>query len=889
MDGDCEGQNNDLSGAFRPLDSSYNGNDVVSRHDESDGQRNSLSLDEDGGTHFDHSSNLETVLRNVGATRDENAKAISFNDAFGNNDILFNPAQRLNFDDDDSDDVDNTENDMGAGDENLDGMDIRNELEKEGLRFQRPDARVIDSVQQYDDDEFEDTNGGVSVMIIDEVSSGDPEDGSDYLQHRPWVNGSDVVEDSNQVPISLPQTQSQNVRIIEGHDSSLLDDGNMGGAFGFNFLHASVRSNSPAITSGGPVNETDVQQHNLYDSLETELLPSNSFRVTEEEGRETSTSEYYSLIATMSNGNASDSFLQVGDATSSQILAGQSSSNSANALNENLYAFSLPREQSPSMNAQQNCKMQDSGSVLSMEPKVNLGLTNSNDGLNVELSEEGLAQNTHMLYDQPISSTGTMEVTAVEGSASLLARQNTLEGRIQMAADSQSMKLNASQSLPNSSIVIKSHLIQSKIENENFEEDQMHSKRASSQTEAMNAINMNLDQRQAGAGSSGYMDENLQAQSQPSFKGGKPKAKKSQARRPAVQGSASAGDHKRPLSVGNTMTSVTSSTTTSVNHAMTVGGKSSSTRIHTQGSVSSSQLSKSKQIAATSSQHTAYKQNPNSNGGVGSLNSGVNSPLPSRTNSHTSLVSAVSSHSRVGGVGKESHVRVSQPASQSGPLLGTAQHFPHSNDMPGHQKVDSLLFGKAMAPDSATHATHMTPHQHQHPHSQSQSHRIFHNQQSQQQQQHQQQTLPLQQQQNTFHMQELYAGDAHQNQAHGVPPSNLPPGQSVAHHPQQQQHIAKTRPTNAASVGTASGTLSSIQIGNQGHVIPMPFANQMHSPAGSECSHQSFNREAVVTQMDAMKKVIIFCVSNHPISSHKTSTPIHENTKGVGDICDYYP
>ncbi|KAK0066642.1 centrobin [Biomphalaria pfeifferi] len=556
-----------------------------------DGQRSSLSLDDDGGTHFDLHSQ-DGVMRRGSTLREVNISP-SPQGVSDDNDIIFNPLQRLHFDDDDFVDEDEDDNCQTRGDDN--GIDEGVEITGHGL----------------DDDSLEDR---------------------DYLHFRPAVHGSELAEQGAYGGVMSTHDQGQNIRIIEGHDSSLLDDA--ANSYGFNFLHTQmiqIPVLSPVNVTAANSSRLEDDAHNLYDSLERED-GSNQYSNSNEPNvhvLENNTSEYYSsgsLMAANSQGPDND-----------LLWAQDESSENGNYLTHSQQHYQKSSEhQSPPRNFQAD----SSGIFVAKRAgtsHINEGTLggfgdshikeqDNTDALSIELSEEGLLQNTQT-YAQPISSmatsNGAVHLLQAQKDWNLWPQSNTVQASGFDLSDPfrtmnvQPKNLTRSQGLCN---------LNSDANSEGDGEDTQ-------------------DKRQAGAGSSlSTSDQNQSAVD--SVKVQK-KSVGTQPRRPAVQGSASSGD-TRKTSLLNQRSNLQNSSTSlkkssSFSKSSSLGDKSS----------------KGKGAGADKKNHLESSKGGST--GLSNVSShsrpAQNSVLVNSQNASSSLHSSVNStKSRVSGVGKESYL-----------------------------------------------------------------------------------------------------------------------------------------------------------------------------------------------------------------------------------------
>ncbi|KAH9509432.1 hypothetical protein Btru_045876 [Bulinus truncatus] len=604
MDGQAV-NNGDLGAAFlENLDDKESGSETKSFEadleqlhiidddfEQPDGQRSSLSLDDDGGTHFDVHSQ-DGVIRRGGSLRETNISP-SLQGISEDNDILFNPLQRLNFDDDDYVDDDEGEN-------------------------------------QVDDNGIDD-----GIEVPDCGLDNDSLDDRDYLHHRPAVHGSDLTEQGAYGGVLVAHDQGQNIRIIEGHDSSLLDDGG-NSPYGFSFLHTQmvqIPVMSPVNSNVANSNRLEEDSHNLYDSLEREDGPNQYSDSADTHGHvlENNTSEYFSagsmnLMST--NSQTADNEL---------LWAQDESSENDNYLTHSQQHYQHSSEQ---QSPPRNFQVDPSGifvakrrgtSFLSESNLGGYGDSHSNeedntDALSIELSEEGLLQNTQT-YAQPVSSIAT-----VNGAVHHLPAQKEWSAWSQPSSIAQASGFDLADPFRGS---------QPNSQPKNL-----------ARSQAPFNVNMDLnsegdgldtqDKRQAGAGSSTTVNNQNQSAVEPKL----PKKSlnsKVQLRRPAVQGSASSGDTRKTVVVNQRPP---------LQNNVTAVKKTSS-------------FCKSGNLVDKSSKGNGgiigQKNRPEPAKGVTvmPMPSSCPQPKPSLDNmSMSGHISLISTNSRVSGVGKESHLAV---------------------------------------------------------------------------------------------------------------------------------------------------------------------------------------------------------------------------------------
>ncbi|RUS79725.1 hypothetical protein EGW08_012498 [Elysia chlorotica] len=650
--------------------------------EEPDGQRSSVSLDEDGGTHFEASQSQDTNIRRgfQPASLPETGRCESplGLDIQGDNDIMFDPVQRLNFNDD--------------GDED---EDVRDDNE-EGEYY--PDA-----AQSFDPAESE-------------------------MHQRPVVNGSEQGESARSSGFRSLNDHGQNVRIIEGHDSSFLDDEpqqvQQPTSYGFNFLHTQMiqlpsfsgLSNHGDYSQGFPSNHNRLsleedQTHNMYDSLEREdgssLLGDGIHNRGGEEEADVLQQYFSSGIggsmslqmvsgvghqhqqhnlhhqhnhqgdneAFWDHDDSSDhgSYLSnshphpmVSDSASSPRHA-RHQSPPRNFQVELCAAHSIPPSDSVFLPSGRqgdgfNSPLErDSGSVGEDSPQ-NFEEDN-NDALNAELSEEGLLQDTQM-YAQPVTSAPNHlgnSATLQRNSAgnSFLQTYDSDQCSAPGLSLPQTANIKARQQLdiPNSQQTPPKNLAWSHAQHQSVVE-------LSTESGGVFNVPTQADRRQAGAGRSVSCKDLSQAVA-PNFSAGgaipkKPQtqeARAQQKRRPAVQGSASSSDSQKVMGAGLRATSQP------MGRKADTLGAAGDDRARQKQAVG--QREEGRGTLPGSSNSTSLHQGRQLQGKMA-----AGSPLASRANSHTSLASSAgSTNSRVSGVGKESHlVRSQQKVHQAGQM-----------------------------------------------------------------------------------------------------------------------------------------------------------------------------------------------------------------------------
>ncbi|XP_059171227.1 uncharacterized protein LOC131952514 isoform X2 [Physella acuta] len=455
-----------------------------------DGQRSSLSLDDDGGTHFE-SHSQEGLSRRGGPARDGNNASPVHHGSSDDNDSLFNPLQRLNFDDDVYDDEESAE-------------DVGNREDNEENEHLEAEAAVKDNPN------------------VDE-----------YMHHRPAVNGSDVSEHGLYGGAMSAHDQGQNVRIIEGHDSSILDNGG-NSLYGFSFLPSQMGQQpllSPANSAGGAGNpRPDEDSQNLYDSLERE---DGSSHYGDEHMMENNSSEYYSagnmtLMATNSQGPDNDVMWAQDDPT-----------DQTSYLSSHHQHFQHLVDPSQQQGPPRNFQVEQPGSFKatrqngSYRGEGNMGgfgdvhsnEEDNTDALSLELSEEGLLQSTQM-YAQPVS--------------------NNMAGNSGQHQFPKDWNSNWPQANGSSNQNASFDLIDSiRSQPKNLLRNQAPIKvDAVDIHDEGDGVDSQTDQRQAGAGSSLAVTDQNQSAGDSGKAGKKSASNKVQTRRPAVQGSASSGEKK---------------------------------------------------------------------------------------------------------------------------------------------------------------------------------------------------------------------------------------------------------------------------------------------------------------------------------------------------------
>ena len=660
---------------------------------EPDGQRSSVSLDEDGGTHFEGSQSQETVIRRgfppVSLPETGRCESPTGLDISGDNNVVFDPVQRLNFDDDEDEDVDN---------------------DNEGEYYS-------DAAQSYDPLESE-------------------------MHQRPVVNGSEQGESARSSGFRSLHDQGQNVRIIEGHDSSFLDDApqqvQQPASYGFNFLHtqmiqlptfsglnASGLTNNGGTSPGFPINHSrllseEEQTHNMYDSLEREdgssILGEGihnhvAGEDTDDLQQYFSSGERGSIPLPAANGvghqhqfhnhhhhhGDNEAFWDHDD--SSDHGSYLSNSHPHPVISDSASSPQHGRLQSPPRNFQvELCAAhtippsdssffssgrqgdgfhspleRDSGSVGEDDPQ-NFDEDNT-DPLNAELSEEGLLQDTQM-YAQPVTSASNLVNSASlqrdAAGNNFLQSYNTAQCSASGLNLSQTANSKARQQMDNPQQTPPKNLAWSQSQHQPVVE-------LSTESGGIFDGPSQGDRRQAGAGRSVSCKDLPQAAALNMSGGAIPKKPQTQGnrvqqkRRPAVQGSASSNDSNKLIGTGLRATSQPPARKAGVPGA-TGNDKARQKQGIGQRITSLPEVGRGTLLGSsdTSSLHQGRQLQ-------GKMSTG--SPLASRANSHTSLASSAgSTNSRVSGVGKESHLVRSQKIQQGGQMpTSTVQEGKHSS------------------------------------------------------------------------------------------------------------------------------------------------------------------------------------------------------------------
>ena len=858
--------------------------------EEPDGQRSSVSLDEDGGTHFEVSQLQESTIRRgcppsvplPETNRDCDSPLGP--DMPGDNDGMFDPVQRLNFDDDD-DEEDNEDVDNGN---------------EEG---------------EY--------SPGSATESYDPVDS--------ELQQRPDVNGSEQGESSRSSGFRSLQDHSQNVRIIEGHDSSFLDDApqqvQQPASYGFNFLHtqmiqlpslsgmnvSGLANNGGSSPGGFPSNHhrllsEEEQAHNLYDSLEREdgssLFGEGSHNHAGGENLD-DLQQYFnsggggapmSLLAANTVGSQhqlhnhqqhgdNDAFWEHDD--SSDHGSYLSNSHAHHGTSDQTGSPQHGRHQSPPRNFQVelcaahtippadsvflpsgrqgdgfNSPLEgDSGSPVEDDFQED----NTHDALSAELSEEGLLQDTQM-YAQPVTSASSLNnpgaVQRDSAISNLLHTYNpgqrsgtfnlsqTANGRARQQTDN-----SGSQQPPPKNLA--------------WSQAQPVVELSAEGAGTFNGLTQG-DRRQAGAGSSMDNKDLPQAAALNVSGGAIPKkpqsqvARTQQKRRPAVQGSASSNDTQRSTGVGPRAMSQPSGRKTAANGAA-LNHRAGQKQGAGQRMTSAPEVGRGALPGASDATSPSHQLRQLQ----GKVTTG--SPLTSRANSHTSLASSAgSTNSRVSGVGKESHRARSQkvhpgaqmPSStlQEGiqPSLNAANKL-HGTATSASQAMTS---GSSMAalPRKNRDSSRPNPANQQ----ESTRSRVF----------GKPRTLESEREESSQSLMSAHAGNvqmsgsvSQQGKSHGLPDQtegghssqNLDStggGNPVSKQSHRYIHGNPQRHGQGLRQQSLQRNLASLSI--QGSGVSPPGSDGAlpagASPSGSEGSHRSGGRESVMSQMEALRK-----------------------------------
>ncbi|CAG5122828.1 unnamed protein product, partial [Candidula unifasciata] len=618
-----------------------------------DGQRSSLSLDDDGGAYFEPHSQ-DTVIRQAIHIQDGNVSSSTSLEASNDNDVVFNPVQRLHFD---------------------------NHCDYE----------------DYDDNDNED-----SLEVVTDTVDNSTVGNREYLPHRRVVNGSDMTEHGAYGGMPIAQDQVQNVRIIEGHDSSLLDDSS--GTFGFNFLQPQMVHlplMSPVNLNSGNSSRMDDEAHNLYDSLERED-GSSLYEETDDRIMENNSSEYFSagsmsLVVANSQVPDCDSLWAQDDSSDhgNYLPHSQQHLNGGHGGEQN-----FSRNQSPSRNFQMDIsglfapKRRGDGiigeGVLGGYGDVRDVENDNTDALTLELSEEGLSHTTQM-YAQPVSASSITTAPTSFGNGTQ-AQNDRINSRILAQNSSQFCLFNnrSVHHIPSDSLARNHVLSQGFPKNDSD---------ASSQVEG-DGVDVHMDERQAGAGSFFASDQKPAVDSNPPAR--RQGVSKIHTRRPAVQGSASSGENRKPLTVNPRQ-----------------GAAAIRKNVPPMKSGSHSDAN-GRGNTAVVRRNTGIEQVKGNNSGLSS-GSTVQSRIPpgpmsgfsiaSRSNSHTSLASNGSStNSRVGGVGKESYMSTNTQITTRGAAPFVARSEPN-HPMTMAQRLTGCVGDSGHTLAHSTHTSAANPQQ----------------------------------------------------------------------------------------------------------------------------------------------------------------------------------
>ncbi|GFN91519.1 centrobin [Plakobranchus ocellatus] len=863
--------------------------------EEPDGQRSSVNLDEDGGTHFEASQSQETVIRRVfpppSAVPDrDGCESPSGPEIPGDNDVVFDPVQRLNFDDEDEDEEA----------EDVDEGVARQEFSPE-------------------------PNGSASYDIA-----------GDHLNQRPVVNGSEQGESARSLPFQSLHDHSQNVRIIEGHDSSFLDDApqqqqqqqqQQPTSYGFNFLHtqmiqlpphsasnaSSIGNNGGSSPAGFPSNlhralAEEEQAHNLYDSLEREDDSSPFGETNQVTGESSENLQHYfssvaggslSPLATNTAGpphqylnahpNHGDNVNFWEDDDNSDHGSYLSNSHTHAVTSDPVSSPQHCRHQSPPRNFQVELSathpIPSADSVFLLGGRQGDGFNSPLEGdsgsqgeddaqhieedntelLNAELSEEGLLQDTQM-YAQPVTAASNSINTAQ-------SQRNVSRNGFQHVYNASQYAMSSSHTSQNISNLSRQQADNSSLHHpppKNLARSQgQHQHQAVMELSAEGGGTcdgpLHGDHRHAAAGSSldsksvGHMSVANSSGGAIPKKSQPQAARAQQKRRPAVQGSASSGDTQRS---SNAALKAASQPTGRKASAGTLGSQSGQKQGVSQRQHSAPNMGRGSASGATSVPF-ASSQGRQPQGKVTAV-----SPVASRTNSHTSLAStAGSTNSRVSGVGKESHYASSQKACGGGHLLSTTvQESTHSAfHMPNRdQGHSSASVGHLPTSSSAT-----LPQQHKRDSGRS----GWVN--------HQESGRKLQTVENEVEFQRNYSGSS--QATHSQKPDHFQQGKMVG--PANQQPINSSGNRIMRTTDAIRGVVDSKHLHRYNHGNPhylgqaarqQPLQRNLAnlsiqasvssppgsdgalpaggSPSGSEGSHASAGRESVVSQMEALRK-----------------------------------
>ncbi|CAL1547612.1 unnamed protein product [Lymnaea stagnalis] len=631
------------------LETAYIGANMEQLHaqeddfEQPDGQRNSLSLDDDGGTHFDFHSQ-ECVVRRTGAIRDASP---TLQGASHDNDMMFNPLQRLNFDD---------------------------------------EAFVDDDVQEDDDAENEDDEVDNEDCVeaqghmVNNISLGERE----YMHHRPAVNGSDLAEQGACGGGMLAHDQGQNIRIIEGHDSSLLDDGG-NSPYGFNFLQTQMiqlPAMSPVGSGHAHNSRLEDESHNLYDSLERED-GAHHYEDSDENVLENNTSEYFSagsmtLMAANSHGPDSDALWAQDENSDHGTYLTHSQQHFQHSLDPN-----NAQQLSPPRNFQVEAvgifgAKRRGGAFMGEGNMGGYGDTQSNeedntDALSLELSEEGLLQNTQT-YAQPVHSAPTNSASC----SSMQAGRGDL-GHHHTHKDWNSNWPQANGQPGGYEVTENSRSLNSQPKNLARSQSLLKNEPGESHDEG-DGVDTQVDRRQAGAGSSALASDQNQSAGDSIKAAKKPVNNKVQPRRPAVQGSASSGDNRR---------------TGAANPRPLVQNPPGPVK-KTNSALRPCNLAEKapKGNTGVRSKNGGEPAKGN-NGGLSSTANPQSRPQSGHTSasSHTlsnmASMTNVSTNSRVSGVGKESHMTSSTQGRMAGQVISNADNN-YSSILPQREDLGPL-------------------------------------------------------------------------------------------------------------------------------------------------------------------------------------------------------
>ena len=674
------------------------------------------------------------------------------------NDVMFNPAQRLNFD---------------------------------------------------DDSEDEELSEGELVLSPKKQDSNNEE----HLAHRPLTNGSDVAEnDTYGIPTHSGSDQGQNIRIIEGHDSSLVDDGNL--AFGFNFIQSQnvIMSSGPHHTKAGlNTSNSEDSIHNIYDSLER-IDSTNLSNESHENQLENNTADLSNIAMSLypnPQGSESDSMWAQDDNVKNYL---------SNLPHNQQFVHGNPcpddpiRHQSPPRNFQTDVSSTnlnrrhgngDDACFGGFGDCVN-SIDNADD-LNLELSEEGLLNNTQM-YAQPIAAVS--HLTMEDNFASGIGEQMHIQNQpIQEVFNSLRMGKNNAFSQPKNMASSQGFSLS---ELEDFHH---------SEGDGLDALS---DERQAAAGSSLSMGNQNQSA------GGtvgrqvaavrKSSSSRVQTRRPAVQGSASSGNAKKSSSVinprpGNGNVSAQPRRAVVSSSTGRLSGTGDSAKKVTGGVIKKKTSEGINSTAVSSGQLFVVANNQ----GMKPTQS------MSRANSHASLVSnANSTNSRMSGVGKESQQFIFRASSQ------LRAGMDNDNSPEPADQFHAPVFQNS---GSTTALSMNNPNK-----------------------SHSQEKVWLNKSQVPYH--QMSVRQSHLQPYH-------PKSESVGEHPQQPMMKGQPHQNALYFDGGISHrhTLNDKLVRHQdmptvnvGNMQSQHYYNPSISPIGSDTSHHSVNQEQVLSQMEVMKK-----------------------------------